>query len=963
MSALQAEKYDNYVSVKLYVAHSLDASTIGLLSLIAKAHNDMMDKVLHMSNWEKMEMMRNTVLLGLGKRTLAELSETDKIHFLTFVRKRLMEFGGKTPSQEITHGNLKTISNNLNPTVNFCLNPPEVWQRVGRIATGQYLQKGKKGDTKHGSEAETVEDEDDDNDGGDEEEEQEQEQEEDTRPKSREEKKKKDDDDDGTSGEATETQDETGNEQPTKKGRKRKSTTTTTETTAKGTRGKNVGRPAKNQEQEQRNVPLSHFLCLTDLSTEEKVEILDKVINQKLPSTKIKTLSDQVKRNRIVTSVLDILLPGNTAKMIGLPARRDLCEIVGNNLKHAKSFLTDCKKNRAELEKNAGNRQTKEIDAILVGTPFGKALNIVLLVENPNLKPLAKEFASKLREAGKAVAAAEAKKKKADEDKKAKAAAAAEAKKKKTAAAAAAAEAKKKKTAAAAAAEAKKKTKKKAAETGNSAMDIDEQQESASESASESVEDEENELANFDDPNVEGEAVVTEPPRKKSRGCIAKYQRKSNSCEYLFVEMDLKEWTYDLEQGGFGLIAADIPYGILKDAWDKEFTRRELLQVFSRALDFARPACAVLCFCSLAQIGTVIEVFEELKLNPIDPCVYLKKWKRGFIKRRHLQVSEGLVIAWRGNYFFEEPPFGTPRINLYESNSQGKSLVEGDKRWSETCGTKDVQVLQELVRKLCQPNDIVLDLFSGSASLAAACWKEDRSCTSIDIRSGIASSFLLAALLSMSRNLRGLTVGFAQYGGRLVDALVRAKKRIPKIRKKTNKRLDDEDIVSDSKDVEYIAISDHSESEEHSDSVEGNNDEPENTKEKGKKTKEAAEEDVEEDEPKEEKGKNPKKATKVKSPMKTTEAKKPKKTTKVKESKKATTGTEAKESAEDDAENEAKEEKKQAAEEDGDKATETQKTTPTNKTAKTAKKVQSPRKQKLSKADQLVVDAIDSFNP
>lgn len=122
-------------------------------------------------------------------------------------------------------------------------------------------------------------------------------------------------------------------------------------------------------------------------------------------------------------------------------------------------------------------------------------------------------------------------------------------------------------------------------------------------------------------------------------------------------------------------------------------------------------------------------LFDELEASGFkikSQCLWIKSSPGlGDLEGSYGECHECMVLAVKGNWKFP-PHAGRPK-NIYRSNGgadNSANLVHPNE--------KPIWLMQQIVRDLTSPGDLVIEPFSGSGTTLAACISEKRRCIAIE---------------------------------------------------------------------------------------------------------------------------------------------------------------------------------------------------------------------------------------
>lgn len=216
------------------------------------------------------------------------------------------------------------------------------------------------------------------------------------------------------------------------------------------------------------------------------------------------------------------------------------------------------------------------------------------------------------------------------------------------------------------------------------------------------------------------------------------------------IQMDCLEYLRSLPDGCADLILLDPPYNMTQNKWDLDIDLERLWEQINR---IKKQETAIIIFT--AGIFTAKVMLSNEKHYKYD--LIWKKGERtsGFLnaKKQPLRNHENILI------FYEKPPTYNPQFSegkplhskgkayLYKENinnnyncyKQGednragetqkypKSILNFDRPHPPIHPTqKPTELLKYLIQTYSNKNDIVLDCFAGSGSLAQACLETNR---------------------------------------------------------------------------------------------------------------------------------------------------------------------------------------------------------------------------------------------
>lgn len=224
---------------------------------------------------------------------------------------------------------------------------------------------------------------------------------------------------------------------------------------------------------------------------------------------------------------------------------------------------------------------------------------------------------------------------------------------------------------------------------------------------------------------------------------------------------DCMEFLRSLEDDSAGLIIADPPYNIGYDGgdgWDSPRPEREYLdwcqEWVSEATRVLAPGRMMIVWGSLKT-----DTFLRFKLDVLNltPELYPQQeiiWSYNWGGRTKKNFARKYEMAWcfsKGEKFLfnaddvrvdrkvakslrtgEEHTQGTIPTSIWEKNNH--TMSRDFVGWHPT--TKNVEVLERMVRAYTNPGDTVIDPFSGSASTGVAALRSGRTFIGSDCNAG-----------------------------------------------------------------------------------------------------------------------------------------------------------------------------------------------------------------------------------
>lgn len=217
-----------------------------------------------------------------------------------------------------------------------------------------------------------------------------------------------------------------------------------------------------------------------------------------------------------------------------------------------------------------------------------------------------------------------------------------------------------------------------------------------------------------------------------------------NIIEQGLLQGDSLELLTTLPKNFFQLILADPPYeisrpnnftgigrqGIDFGDWDKNFNQLSWIDL---AAPLLKPGGSIVIFNDWKKLGDIAKHLESLKFNSMRPIIWHKSNPAPFNgKYMFLQSTEFAIWATKKKKGKNSKTVFNSKyhhgIFNYSNNNSKKKGATGVKHPTK----KSLDMFQEIIRILTNPNDWVLDPFLGSGTTAVACKKTGRNVIGIE---------------------------------------------------------------------------------------------------------------------------------------------------------------------------------------------------------------------------------------
>lgn len=205
---------------------------------------------------------------------------------------------------------------------------------------------------------------------------------------------------------------------------------------------------------------------------------------------------------------------------------------------------------------------------------------------------------------------------------------------------------------------------------------------------------------------------------------------------------DCSDFIKRIEDNSIDLILIDPPYNISRDSnfingsiddnttrkfnisidfgeWDSSFEHKYLDELCSEFYRVLKRSGTIICFYDLWKISYLRDSLEKSKFKQIRLIEWLKA-NPAPINSKVNYLTNAREIALLG------VKGGSPTFNSsYDNGLYSYPLCRDKGRFHPT--QKPVKLIEELILKHSNENDIVLDCFSGSGTTAVACANTNRS--------------------------------------------------------------------------------------------------------------------------------------------------------------------------------------------------------------------------------------------
>lgn len=150
--------------------------------------------------------------------------------------------------------------------------------------------------------------------------------------------------------------------------------------------------------------------------------------------------------------------------------------------------------------------------------------------------------------------------------------------------------------------------------------------------------------------------------------------------------------------------------------WDNNFTGLDL--VIKECYRILKKGGTIICFYDLWKITNLKEYLEDAKFKQIRFIEWVKN-NPVPLNSKHTYLSNAREVALTGvkggkSVFHSE----------YDNGIYNYPINHGKDRFHPT--QKPIELIEELIKKHSNENDIVLDCFSGSGTTAVACLRTNR---------------------------------------------------------------------------------------------------------------------------------------------------------------------------------------------------------------------------------------------
>lgn len=158
--------------------------------------------------------------------------------------------------------------------------------------------------------------------------------------------------------------------------------------------------------------------------------------------------------------------------------------------------------------------------------------------------------------------------------------------------------------------------------------------------------------------------------------------------------------------------------------WDR--TELDIIALFKEYYRVLRPSGTIICFYDIWKIQELKEAAENAKFKQLRLC----KWE----KTNPIPINSKLnYLTNASEYFISAVKGSKPTFNSeYDKGIYTYPICSGSERTSHPT-QKPLVLIEELIKKHSNENDLVLDCFMGSGTTGVACLNTNRNFIGIEL--------------------------------------------------------------------------------------------------------------------------------------------------------------------------------------------------------------------------------------